>query len=129
MTSLSEIIRPGDLVAVTGFPEFYRALVPALDDAVGFTLADWDHKPDIYLGEAPPTDDAKPDDDRVYVFYVGAEARNGAHLRGLASVVLDATSTTAARVLKTAGAETSGLGLQLLDGKPVVTRLPQEAAR
>jgi hypothetical protein len=103
MTSPSEIIRPGDLVAVTGFPEFYRALVPTLDNAVGFTLADWDHKPDIYLGEVPP-DDPKPDDDRVYVFYVGAEARNRASLCRMADVILEATCPTAARVVKGGGA-------------------------
>jgi hypothetical protein len=138
MSTLAEgVIAPGDLVAVIGFPEFFRALVPALDNAVGVTLADWDHRPDIHLdgdgisfpkqpGRAPVPvpEDTKPRDERVYVFYAGPEARNGAHLRQLATVVLEATSTTAARVLKAGGMQTEGVGLKLIDGKPVVSRAP-----
>jgi hypothetical protein len=128
MTSLSDVIKPGDVVAVLGFPEFQRSLVAALGKhAVGFTLADWDHRPDVHLGGeitfpahpevAPvpmPADDAELEDDgRIYVFAVGAQARNRESLCGMANVVLDATSTTAARVVKGANPDVAGKEVRL----------------
>lgn len=137
MTAVTDIIQAGAAVVVTGFPEFHAALVTALGDrALGVTLADWDHKPDIHIGQeitfpkhpdAPPVprsaDDAVPvDDDRVYVFYAGVEARNRASLCRMADVILEATGPTFARVVKAEKeVTTSGVGLQLVDGEPVVT--------
>jgi hypothetical protein len=137
MTSASDIIKPGDVVAVLGFPEFQRALVAALGKgAFGFTLADWDHRPDVHFGDeitfpahpgaAPipmPADDAEREDsERIYVFAVGAQARNRESLCGMANVILDATSTTAARVVRTGGVALEGVGLTVRDGRVEVSR-------
>jgi hypothetical protein len=135
------LIEAGDVVAIKGDFGFYEALDAALGDAaVSFVNADLDTRPDVYVGggeegnlltfpkqpgraSVPVPEDAPPDD-RVYLIYVGETARQREHLCGLAPLVLEATSPTFARVLKSSGAETCGLGLQLLDGAPVVTRLP-----
>jgi hypothetical protein len=131
------LIAPGDLVAVLGDEDFYLALIHALGEgAVGFKVADWDRRPDVYIGEeitfpahpeltpvALPADDTPPDrDDRVYVFYVPPEGRNREHLCGLASVILEAKDMTTARVLKAGGVEVEGMALEVRDGHAVVTK-------
>jgi hypothetical protein len=136
------LIEPGDLVAIKGDFGFFEALKAALGDrAASFVNADLDTRPDLYVGgdgaggltvshpkqpgrASVAVDEDAPPDDRVFLIYVGETARQRDHLCGLAPVVLDATSPTFARVLKAErGGATSGLGLQLLDGQPVVTRL------
>lgn len=135
------LIAAGDVVAIKGDFEFFEALKATLGDAAAsFVNADLDTRPDVYVGggasgnlltfpkepgrAAVLVDDSAPQDDRVYLIYAGETARQREHLCGLASVVLEATSPTFARVLKAAGAEVSGKGLQLIDGRPVLTRHP-----
>ncbi len=135
------LIEPGDVVAIKGDFAFFEGLKAALGDgAASFVNADLDTRPDAYVGgdgaggltvshpkqpgRAPvPVPDDAPDN-RVFLIYVGETARQRDHLCGLAPVVLDATSPTFARVVKAEkGAATSELGVQLIDGHAVVTRL------
>jgi hypothetical protein len=130
------LIGPGDVVAMTGDRAFFEALKAALGDkAVAFVDADLDTRPDVHVtmhGDEPvvtrlspkalPAPAASPDT-AVFLVFAGETARQRKHLCGLAPVVLDGVSATFARVLKAAGAEVAGTGLQLIDGRPVVTRL------
>lgn len=134
------VIAAGDVAVIHGDREFFDALSAIVGDrALCVVNADLDTRPVVEIkgdgegglqasfprqpGRVPEGLNGEADPDRALIFYCGETARNAKHLAGLVPVILEAESPTLAKVVKVAGQSTTGLTVQLLDGRAVSWRL------